>query len=464
MAEVTHPIIRFTSHASRVTWHAARAALLFVSEWSALATIATLAWQRNWPINLPNFDAASVPFDHLLPIVRQAELTAVVSIIAYALAGWPHVDRLADRARRLFVLALIGLWVWMTLSSIWAIHHGLAIVQAAHALIWVAFAVVTVCADWSIPRMIAFFMGGLLVHASVGFVQISLQHFVGLGPRLGELPVRPNDTWVSVVFSGSQRFLRAYGVSAHPNVLGGHLAVGSILALGLLRVWPKVWRALIVIAWGMIWALLLLTFSRSAWLALIAGALSSAILLWRGRQIDRGLILKALTLSLIGAILLGAFVIRFAPYLINRIEVTGAPFEEFSISERLDMIDVAARLIGAHPLTGVGAANFGVAARELLGYPLDWVHNVPLLIASDLGLPGELLFGLMIGAMMAVGVRRWRARSISMWQALLGGSLIGLAVIMLFDHYLWTAPQGTLLLAWLSACWMREQWPTTNGH
>ncbi|HKZ82457.1 MAG TPA: hypothetical protein VJ793_02235 [Anaerolineae bacterium] len=52
--------------------------------------------------------------------------------------------------------------------------------------------------------------------------------------------------------------------------------------------------------------------------------------------------------------------------------------------------------------------------------------------------------------------RRWRARSIMLWQALLRGSPVALLAIMLFDHYPWTAPQAALLWALLAGCWMRD--------
>lgn len=434
--------------------------LAFISEWAVLATLATLAWERNWPIVLPGFDAASVPFQHILPEMRQVELTAIAAIVAYALIGWPNHARLAHGARKVFALALIGLCLLTALSTLWATHRGLAIVAAAHMAIWVAFALLIVCSDWPISRMAVFFVGGLLIEFGVGLVQVALQHFVGLGPRAGELPVRPQDNWVSVVFNGTQRWLRAYGLSSHPNVLGGHLAVGALLAYGLAITWPKVWRALIVITWAMIWALLLLTFSRSAWLATLVGGGGTALLMARGRRVGGGVCRRTVTAAitlLIGAVLLTAIFVRmFQPFLANRFEVVDNSYEALSLSEREGMNELAVKMMIAQPLTGVGAANYSTAVRAMVGYPLDWAHNVPLLIGSELGLPGLALFALMMGTLVFTGGRRWRTRSISPWQALVGGALLGLTMIMLFDHYLWTAPQGTLLWAWLAGWWMRE--------
>ena len=433
-----------------------RAAILALSQTALLATIFVLAWQRNWPIDLPDFDPTGVPFIHILPTVRLAELLATATVGTYALAGWPNRERLLRGPRKGFALALIALLIVAALSSLWAIHRGLAAVQAAHMAAWVAFALMMASGDWPAPRLAASFLAGLLMHSWVGLLQVALQHFVGLGPRFGELPVRPENNWASVVFAGPARLLRAYGLSGHPNMLGGHLAVGLILSHGLVSVWPRVWRALIVIAWAIAWALLLLTFSRSAWLALIAGGLTAAVLLLRGRRIDRQALIAATTLAIAGAALAAAFVTIFHPFLIGRVQVATQSYETFSINERQGLIEVAGQLIAAHPLTGVGAANFSLAGRALLGYPLDWVHNVPLVVASELGLPGLAAFVAVIGSMLVVGWARWQSRSITLWQALTGGGLAALMLIMLFDHYLWTAPQGALLWALLAGWWMAD--------
>jgi hypothetical protein len=53
-------------------------------------------------------------------------------------------------------------------------------------------------------------------------------------------------------------------------------------------------------------------------------------------------------------------------------------------------------------------------------------------------------------------------RSIALWQALVGGALIALLVVMQFDHYVWTAAQGGLLWAWLTGWWLRVDHTTAS--
>jgi len=352
------------------------------------------------------------------------------------------------------------------LSTTWSLHPGLAVVQSVHMMLWAGFTLMIVCTDVSVGSIVAMFLAGLLAHSAVGFLQVSLQHFVGLGPKFGELPVTPQDTWASVVTAGPVRLLRAYGLSGHPNVLGGHLAVGVVLAWGILVTWPRVWRALIVPAWAAIWALLLLTFSRSAWLATVAGLLIALLLLVRGRLLERRIIASSGTLAVIALALTVWFAATFSPFLSGRFGAAAQPLETYSLNQRAEMIGVAIQLIATYPFSGVGAANYSVASEQVTPghYPLNSIHNVPLLIASEQGVPGAVLFLIVCGCLIWRGWTRWRSRALTVWSALLAGALAALFVIMVVDSYLWTAPQGALLWALVMGCWLRQNSSPGGAH
>ena len=432
-----------------------RSVMLSLNRFALLATIVVLAWQRNWPVELPGFDSASVPFTHFLPAVRLVELLAAATVAAYTLAGWPNYARLRHGPRKAFALGLFAMWIVSGVSSLWALHPGLSLAQFAHMAVWIAFALMLACGEWPAERLAAAFLGGVLIHGGVGLLQSALQHFVGLGPRFGELPIRPGDGWSSVVFAGSERWLRAYGLSSHPNILGGHVAIGLLLAFGLLKIWPRIWRALIVFAWAIGWGLLLLTFSRSAWAAFALGGVVAGALFVRAGHFRRATLVAALQLAGVGAALAIVFALAFHVFLVGRVQPS-RPEDIDSVAERGDMLSLAAEMIAARPMTGVGAANFSVMSRVMLGYPLDWVHNVPLLVTSELGLPGLAAFAAMIASLLGAARRRWRLRSMTMWQCLLGGGLAALMLVMLFDHYVWTTPQGALLWSLITGWWMAE--------
>jgi O-antigen ligase len=422
--------------------------LLKFSRAATLITIVVLAWPVIVPLPLPNFNAATLPLPYLVPTASLAEVVAIIAIATYALAGWPNRATLRSGWRKLFVLSLAGLILFETISIAWSPHQGLAAVQVTHVLIWAVFAVMISCAEWSSASMTFALLTGLVIHSVAGLLELTVLPVVGIVPQY---------SGISVVFSGTEHWLRVYGISSHPNLLGGHLAVGVILILGLIISSQGRRRFWLIAAWLMCWLTLLLTFSRSAWLGVAGGGLLALILLLRGRHLARSTITLLAAIAAIGLGLTALFVWRFQPFLINRIEVAIVSYETQAIVQRLDAARLAIQIFAAHPLTGVGLAQSVVVTRNLLGTPIDWIHNVPLLAAAELGVGGLMLIGLLLIALMAIGVQRWRLRSISLWQALVGGSLIALCIAMQFDHYVWTVPQGGLLWAWLVGWWLRRE-------
>ncbi len=421
---------------------------LTISRAATLITIVTMAWQVNLPLELPQYDAASLPFPYLAPAVSLGEITACVAIAAYALAGWPNHAMLRSRWRRVFALSLVGLILFEALSTAWSIQRGLAVMQVLHTAVWASFALLIACADWPATAMTSAFLIGLLLHSFVGFVQIGWQPLV---------QITPQNSGISVVFNNAQHLQRIYGLSPHPNLLGGHLAIGVILAAGFIMIEQHTRRRRLMAAWVIIWIALLLTFSRSAWLAAIGGSAAAVMLLIRGGHLTQFRIKLIARLSGAGLIVILVFFVIFQPFLVNRFDVTVVSYEMQAIAERVSTARLAWQIFVAHPATGVGISQSIVVMRDLAGMPIDWVHNVPLLAAAELGVGGSALIATMVIALGAIGAQRWRARSIVQWQALVGGGLIALIIVMQFDHYVWTSAQGGLLWAWLVGLWLRTE-------
>jgi hypothetical protein len=436
-----------------IVHHIMTSRLRRLSHAAALITIVVMAWQINLPFDLLQLDATNVPLPYLAPTVRLAEITALIAIATYALAGWPNRAALQSGWRRVCALALIGLIAFASLSIVWSPQRGLAAMQALHLAVWIAFVPLIACADWPAVTMAYAFLVGLLLHSFVGVIQITWQPWV---------QITPQNSGISVVFNNEQHLQRIYGLSPHPNILGGYLAVGVILTVGLIIARQYRERLWLMAAWAILWIAGLLTFSRSAWLAVIGGSIVAVLLLRRGRHFTRSLLKPVMLCSGIGLIAVLIFVGTFQPFLANRFDVTATPYETQAISERVSAAQSALRLFAAHPLSGVGISQSVVVMHDRAGAPIDWVHNVQLLIAAELGVGGSLLTGLLVIAAIAIGVQRWRARSLSLWQASVGGALIALVMVMQLDHYVWTMPQGGLLCAWLVGWWLRTDHSTAS--
>jgi hypothetical protein len=401
-----------------------------------LAALFVLAWRLAVPFTLPGFRVVASPNHHLGQRIRIAEILALIASVLFVLA--------IPRARFLRWRGLVGVFVAFALaltglagaSSLWAVKPALAMVQAMHMLIWAAFALVVAKIRLPPERMAAAFVLGLLVHATVGFAQVIIQNHVGLFV-LGELRIPFNDP-LKFVIAGNTRFLRLYGLSQHPNVLAGHLAVGLILCWGLAAGRRSVGRALVFLAWATLFACLLLTFSRSGWLAALFGMTVAFVWLVRTGGLSRRTVGFICKLTIIATVMIALFAYALDLFLVPRIldALLGKDV-------RFVFMTAAVKLIAAHPFAGIGAGNFSEVTR------LDAVHNVVLLVGAELGLAGLTVVGGMVMILAAVGVRRWRARSAHPWNGLVVGSLTALATVSLFDHYLWTQPQGALLGAWL---------------
>jgi O-antigen ligase len=114
------------------------------------------------------------------------------------------------------------------------------------------------------------------------------------------------------------------------------------------------------------------------------------------------------------------------------------------------LIQESLSIISEKPLTGTGIGTFALASipgRE--GIPIsEPVHNIPLLAASELGLPGGLIT-LALGLTILWGVRSAK-RPVAV---VFSGVLLGLLCISLFDHYLWSQAPGRELLWFTMGVW-----------
>ncbi|MFZ1400681.1 MAG: O-antigen ligase family protein, partial [Candidatus Promineifilaceae bacterium] len=172
-----------------------------------------------------------------------------------------------------------------------------------------------------------------------------------------------------------QNWLRAYGLNSHPNQLG--LLLTSLILL----VWPQqarakegLWRWLFWLALAAGFAGLLVSLSRSAWLALGVGGL---VLAWpRGAAAARSW---------------REFALLYGDVLASRLVALDSPLESRSLWERQRDWGIALRLVGERPFLGTGPGHYLAAAQEIDSAAVT-VHNVPLLVAAELGLLGLVLW------------------------------------------------------------------------
>ncbi|MGD2078665.1 MAG: O-antigen ligase family protein, partial [Chloroflexota bacterium] len=215
---------------------------------------------------------------------------------------------------------------------------------------------------------------------------------------------------------------RAIGTSVDPNALGGLLlmigALGAPQLLAKRPVLPRIW---ILVAEGLVFLALVLTFSRGAMVGLAAGL---------------GFVALARYRRLIPYLLGGAILFLLLPVSQGYLErfVEGVQGQDLATQMRFGEYRDALALIARYPLFGVGFA--GSPDIDLyLG-----VANVYLTIGQQMGALGLAAFAAVIGTVFGYGYFnrdsfKGNERLDPIWLGL-HAAVIGGLVVGIFDHYL----------------------------
>lgn len=382
------------------------------------------------------------------------------AMMVAALLFWGTSLALAPRrlrvGPRLIGVPLVGLTLAGAMSSLASADVALSLYHTLRLVLLGMLYLYVVNEIRSLAAVVLPVALQVLVQAVVGMGQFLQQHSVGLGP-FGELALDPAWRGISIVWSGQSVLLRAYGLTDHPNILGGSLAFALVLlAYGYFRA-PVRWRAPVVAILGLGLITLLLTFSRAAWLALAAALGLAVLLLVYVRHMH---VLKdGFALSVAGLILVLPFAWQYSDYLgvrLNPAEPSMASGENRSLAERDLLNQAAADLFAGHAAFGVGLGAFPLALQAAEpSFPFDYqpAHFVLLEVAAEIGLPGAFFFAvLLLAPWLVLWLKRRRLRADPATLAVIAASglLLAVTTVGLFDYYTWVLVPGRLWqwLAW----------------
>jgi len=385
-------------------------------------------------------------------------LTGVTALAGWLLMPAPRPWRWGKPPITAMVAAL-GL---LALARSWPVHRlGVWITSVLCILLFWSTYIYTL-QNWPALWVATAFAVLAVLHGPVALLQFARQNAVGL-QVLGEVtPLDPRIPGVSVIEVSGQRWLRAYGLLPHPNVLGGLMGLSLLISLGICLQNPHHRRwflgAAIMASVG-----LLLSFSRSAWLGTGLGLLYLAVMTriwqripWHETGLRWALVGALLILALIGATL-GELVGARWWRLDSLLEVN-------SIQERLRDIGQAWMLIRNQPLTGVGTGYYVDALwawANATGQPFpafQKVHNVPLLLAAEMGMMAPALwFGLVLGPPFAVA-REARKSPPNPLRAAWSAALLLWGTVGLLDCYPYILTfRSAAILGALYATWSGDE-------
>lgn len=309
---------------------------------------------------------------------------------------------------------------------------------------------------------------GLYLQSLIGVAQALRQRSLGL-EWLGEYALDPAWNGVSIVWAEGTRLLRAYGLSDHPNILGGTLAFSLLLVLSA-YLGSRGGRRLVLAAVFLVGTVaLFLTFSRAAWFGMAAGLALMAMLLRFSRQ--RQVLGDLLWLCGAAVLVVAPFLWSNAAYLGVRLNA-GASFQEVdyelgSIVERQALNQAANELFVAHALTGVGLGASPLALKDAKPdflFHYQPAHLVLLAAAAETGLFGALFYSLaLVAPWLALFFRRRRLRfSLDLLGA--SAALLALSLVSFFDYYPWLLVPGRFWFWFLTASWVAlYQWNVKEG-
>lgn len=328
-------------------------------------------------------------------------------------------------------LGLVG--IWLIVSLVWTTDMWLAWQWWRWFLLMAGMVWWLSKSEYQLSRQLLAVGVGFIPVIGLGMAQFWLQtswgsKWLGLATHLA---IEPG---ASVVVGEFGRWLRAYGSFPHPNILGGYLVL--LILISALGIKLEQYRWFWLWLGGLSSVMLILTFSRSAWL----GLLLALIVGWNYFRDDR-LRIWIGVVSLVTVITVGLM----WPLIIGRTQVIGAQ-EQRSVSERVSGWRDALQVWRTQPWLGVGAGNYTVALQRTFPGAPSWtyqpVHNLGLLVLAEFGLIGLGIILAGLGRMVIVVERPW------WWVA-------PLAVIGLFDHYFLTLYPGWLLLGLWLGLWTK---------
>lgn len=328
---------------------------------------------------------------------------------------------------------------FISLSFSFFFSAGLA--QIFHIIF--AFALFTLLCDvrTNFQYIIIAFLVGLILPAILGWWQV----FSGSSPASSLFGLSFQDAQVAgtaVVETESVRKLRAYGSFPHPNIFGGYLAVGIVFLAWLARmIKTKLQLQITFIPVLILVYTIVITFSRSAWIALAAGlVVLSGLMIFRRKIIPQHIVY----IIVAGLFSLFFAVVLYYPQLFARFDLD-LRLERFSIEERASQFSWFDDVFKHNPLFGVGPGAYAFALNAIDPGEKVWdyqpIHNIFLLMLGEIGVVGFAAFVYLILRVDQISSR------VSKTAGGIFGLTLGVVLIMLgmFDHYLWSLWPGLAL-------------------
>jgi len=287
---------------------------------------------------------------------------------------------------------------------------------------------------------------GILIESVLGIWQFILQHSVGgLWYFLGERTFSGDTPGIANVSLNNVLVLRPYGTFPHPNVLAGFLLISLLFLFVFLDQQTRVRKMLYMLCLGIGSIMLFLTLSRTA--------IFVACVFVLGSFARKFLKKKKQMLQVMFAIFFFLFIFFLLSPRLTGINITGE-----SVVLREKLLSASWQMITGHPLLGVGLNNFLVVLPSISSLlSLQPVHNIYVLVLSETGVVGFVLFTLILWNTIRHVRYPFEHRLRENTRIFVLCSIFVFLFVGLLDHYFLTLQQGQLLTTLIfGLAWTRD--------
>ena len=329
------------------------------------AAAAALRDAAGWPVLLL--------FGIALPLsIAVSQIFLAVLVALWLAAGAPYAVRPPAPA---FFRPLAAYAAWTLLVSVpFSLAPGTSLVESREVLLFLVVPVVHSLAHGARTRtVVSTVLAAGVAAAAIGIVQYGFFDYDHLGQR-------------------------PQGSMGHYMTYAGVLMLLSGVALArlLFDTHDRAWSFAVLPAFAVA---LVVTLTRSAWIGATIGA--GLLLVLRDRR-----------LLALAPVAVALFMALAPPHVVNRVYST-FDLDDPTNRDRLAMVTVGAGMVRDHPLTGVGPGLVEAAYDEYrpenaVNVSNPHLHNVPLQIAAERGLPALALWVWFLAAVTADLIRRLR--------------------------------------------------------
>ena len=341
------------------------------------------------PFRIPISSNANTTNNLLVPlyfVIAASALAWLVPVLWHSRANTRglRVPREPRPAPLLFEKLLAAFIVLYALLSLYSPSTGFVTALQNEVFFYIPFAVLLARLrdlEWSrelLIRCLLVTVALAVAFSLIGFVEEATRHLI-LSSKL-------------VLSNSLHAYFTVNSVFFDPNIFGRYLAIVMLLVTTVL-LYDKRTRVQIgsIVVLAILWTCLVFTLSRSSLVALALGMAVLAAFRWKTRPV----IYLGVAAVVVGAIVLATHPSRFG--LENANLATGG---------RGNLITNGIKLYGDRPVYGFGSGSFTTEYTLKFSQDARSVsdsHDIPITIASEQGIIGELVYlALVIAALLAL--------------------------------------------------------------